>query len=133
MSAVLEAEKNICHTKRNALQIATDEITKANTIIVKQSREIAHLKEKNNWRADIVVRQEQAIQRIGKEKSALLAELSKIGTETKENNDQEIEHEHQLVALRKSNQEIESKYEKSKNVTDAQLMVQLKLFFFLLL
>lgn len=114
MTAVLEAEKNICHTKRNALQIATDEISKANTIILKQSREIAQLKEKNNWRADIVVRQEQAIRRIEKEKSALLAELSKIGTETQENKDQEKEYEHQLAALRKYNHETESKYEKSK-------------------
>lgn len=60
--AELEAEKIVCQTKRKALQIATEEITKANDIILKQSKEIVQLKRKGEDRAAVALRQEEIIQ-----------------------------------------------------------------------
>lgn len=65
--AELEAEKIVCQTKRKALQIATEEITKANDIIVKQSKDVAQLRRKGEERAAVALRQEEIIQATEKE------------------------------------------------------------------
>lgn len=77
--AELEAEKIVCQTKRNALQIATEEITKANDIIIKQSKEIAQLKRKSDERAAVALKQEEIIQ-------------------TKERELQQLKKEHEITA-----------------------------------
>ncbi|XP_073819075.1 spindle assembly abnormal protein 6 homolog isoform X2 [Musca autumnalis] len=61
LMAELEAEKKISHTKRQALEIATEEISKANQIILKQSQELNKLKKAINWRTEVALQQEQAI------------------------------------------------------------------------
>lgn len=65
--AELEAEKIVCQTKRKALQIATEEITKANDIILKQSKDVAQLKRKGEERAAVALKQEEIIQETNKE------------------------------------------------------------------
>lgn len=129
LSAALEAEKNISSKKRNALQIATDEITKANAIISKQNREIVELKKKNSWRADIAVKQEQAIQKIEKEKSALLAELSKVDTETKDIDKLRKDFDDQVTRLKKSNEDVENKYTKSKLLASVNMKIKYYIYF----
>lgn len=59
--AELEAEKNISQTKRQALEMATEEISKANEIIVKQSQELQKLKKTVAWRTEVALQQECAI------------------------------------------------------------------------
>ncbi|XP_019894638.1 spindle assembly abnormal protein 6 homolog isoform X2 [Musca domestica] len=61
LMAELEAEKKISHTKRQALEIATEEISKANQIILKQSQELNKLKKVISWRTEVALQQEQTI------------------------------------------------------------------------
>ncbi|XP_055849844.1 spindle assembly abnormal protein 6 homolog [Episyrphus balteatus] len=59
--AELEAEKKICHTKRQALEMATEEISKANEIIAKQGVEIVKNKKTIAVRTEVALQQEKAI------------------------------------------------------------------------
>uniref|UniRef100_A0A1I8PND9 SAS-6 C-terminal coiled coil domain-containing protein n=1 Tax=Stomoxys calcitrans TaxID=35570 RepID=A0A1I8PND9_STOCA len=61
LMAELAAEKKISHTKRQALEIATDEISKANEIILKQSKELIKMKKILKWRTEVALQQEQTI------------------------------------------------------------------------
>ncbi|XP_017967648.1 spindle assembly abnormal protein 6 homolog [Drosophila navojoa] len=69
IAAELEAEKKILHTKRQALEMASDEIAKANQIILKQSQELLTQKKTITWRTEVALQQEKAI----KEKEKLLS------------------------------------------------------------
>ncbi|XP_016937450.4 spindle assembly abnormal protein 6 homolog [Drosophila suzukii] len=62
LSAELEAEKKILHTKRQALEMATEEISKANQIILKQSQELLNHKKTIAWRTEVALQQEKAVQ-----------------------------------------------------------------------
>ncbi|XP_075154599.1 spindle assembly abnormal 6 isoform X2 [Haematobia irritans] len=59
--AELEAEKKISHGKRQALEIATDEISKANKIILKHSQDLCKMKNILSWRTEVALQQEKAI------------------------------------------------------------------------
>nr|XP_014092614.1 spindle assembly abnormal protein 6 homolog isoform X1 [Bactrocera oleae] len=59
--AELEAEKKISQTKRKALEMAAEEISKANEIILKQSQELIKLKKTVSWRTEVALQQEKAI------------------------------------------------------------------------
>ncbi|GAB0092786.1 Spindle assembly abnormal protein 6 homolog [Sergentomyia squamirostris] len=61
LQAELEAEKNICRTKRTSLQIATDENTKANSIILKLKRKNDSLMEKFLSSRDHAAKQDKII------------------------------------------------------------------------
>ncbi|XP_023166401.1 spindle assembly abnormal protein 6 homolog [Drosophila hydei] len=61
IAAELEAEKKILHTKRQALEMASDEIAKANQIILKQSQELLSQKKTISWRTEVALQQEKAI------------------------------------------------------------------------
>ncbi|KAL7729153.1 hypothetical protein ACLKA6_009618 [Drosophila palustris] len=62
IAAELEAEKKILHTKRQALEMASNEISKANQIILKQSQELLSQKKTIAWRTEVALQQEKAIQ-----------------------------------------------------------------------
>ncbi|XP_017076260.1 spindle assembly abnormal protein 6 homolog [Drosophila eugracilis] len=62
ISAELEAEKKILHTKRQALEMASEEISKANQIILKQSQELLNHKKTIAWRTEVALQQEKAVQ-----------------------------------------------------------------------
>ncbi|EDV94636.1 spindle assembly abnormal protein 6 homolog [Drosophila grimshawi] len=68
IAAELEAEKKILHTKRQALEMASDEIAKANQIILKQNQELLSQKKTIAWRTEVALQQEKAV----KEKDKLL-------------------------------------------------------------
>lgn len=65
--AQLEAEKRISKTKRDALELAGEEVTTANRIIRKQTGEIEKLKSKCDLRTELALKQEQVIQEKDKE------------------------------------------------------------------
>lgn len=110
LNAILESEKKICQTKKTALQIATEEISKANSIIVQQNREICQLKDKNNWRSELILKLEKAIQQIEAEREKLQETIEKKST---------VEHQpkecaEKLNEIKNMADQIEKKYSKSK-------------------
>lgn len=114
MAAELEAEKNICHTKRNALQIATDEIAKANQIILKQSKDISALKKTIDWRTEIALRQEKALNGKENKNQELNKIMEDIMEEHQQNCNKNLNFSQTLTQLRESTDEIEEKYSRSK-------------------
>lgn len=113
--AELEAEKIVCQTKRKALQIATEEIAKANDIILKQSKDIVQLKRKGEERAAVAIKQEQIIQ-------ANEEELQKLRKEHSIANKDEQKHlatAHQLTAhiaeIKEFSDKMESQYKQSRS------------------
>ncbi|EDW84332.1 uncharacterized protein Dwil_GK13203 [Drosophila willistoni] len=107
MSAELEAEKKILHTKRQALEMASMEIAKANQIIVKQNQELLNQKRTVAWRTEVALQQEKAIT----EKEKLLAlreEEVRQGRITIKQLREEIPQ--QLESMRHFAQGLEQKY-----------------------
>jgi len=113
LSAELEAEKNICQSKRNGLQIATDEISKANSIILKQNKIIDELRKKIDYKNEKTTKQELLLQEKIKENNNLKMKLEKILKEYEcyfENNQL---FSNQIVSLQDAVDGIEEKYNKS--------------------
>lgn len=107
MFAELEAEKKITQTKRHALEMTTEEISKANEIIMKQSQELMKLKKTISWRTEVALQQEKAI----KEKDLQLdLREHQINTLQKTVDSLRLEIPQQLEAMRKFATSIESKY-----------------------
>ncbi|ALC46528.1 sas-6, partial [Drosophila busckii] len=107
IAAELEAEKKILHTKRQALEMASDEIGKANQIILKQNQELLIQKRTIAWRTEVALQQEKAI----KEKEKLLRlreEELKHAQETNKQLREEIPQ--QLQSMRNFAQGLEQKY-----------------------
>uniref|UniRef100_A0A1B0A8S1 Uncharacterized protein n=1 Tax=Glossina pallidipes TaxID=7398 RepID=A0A1B0A8S1_GLOPL len=105
--AELEAERKISYTKRQALEVASDEISKANQIIIKQTQEAVKLKKTITWRTEVAVQQEQAI----KQKDEILKDKEEEIEFLKEAVDtlrKEIPKE--LDSLRKFAKSLETKY-----------------------
>lgn len=105
--AELEAERKISYTKRQALEVASDEISKANQIIIKQTQEAVKLKKTITWRTEVAVQQEQAI----KQKDDILKDKEEEIEFLKETVDtlrKEIPKE--LDSLRKFAKSLETKY-----------------------
>lgn len=111
IAAELEAEKKILHTKRQALEMASEEISKANQIILKQSQELLNHKKTIAWRTEVALQQEKAVH----EKEQLLAlredELRQARI-TIEKLREEIPE--QLQSMRHFAQGLEQKYSKRK-------------------
>ncbi|XP_053947156.1 spindle assembly abnormal protein 6 homolog [Anastrepha ludens] len=110
--AELEAEKKISQTKRKALEMAAEEISKANEIILKQTQELIKLKKTIHWRTEVALQQEKAIE----DKDALLQlgekELSQA-RKTIETLREEIPQ--QLDSMRKFANTLEQKYSEQIN------------------
>lgn len=112
--AELEAEKIVCQTKRKALQIATEEITKANDIILKQSKEVAQLKRKGEERAAVALKQEEIIQSTEKELEKLRKEQAvsqKDGQGHQHANNQLTTH---IAEMKEFSDQMEAQYKQSK-------------------
>jgi spindle assembly abnormal protein 6 len=56
LQAEMEAEKQICHTKKRALQIATDELAKNHETIKQQERTVEKLQKGVEWRSLVMMR-----------------------------------------------------------------------------
>lgn len=56
LQAEIEAEKQISHTKKRALQIATDELAKNHEKIKQHERNVEKLKKGVNWRTLVIMR-----------------------------------------------------------------------------
>ena len=109
LEAELEAEKNICHIKRNALQIATEEISKANSIIKKQSLEVAQLNKKVDWRTEVALQQEKTVTELEIDNLALKTRINEM-SKTVGKNENIFE---ELERLRQTSDHLEEKYSKS--------------------
>lgn len=106
--AELEAEKKISQTKRKALEMATEEISKANEIIVKQSQELLKMKKTIAWRTEVALQQERAI----KESEIVLQEkIDQIMFLTATVNTLRTEIPKELEDMRNFAQSLESKYQ----------------------
>ncbi|XP_037952125.1 spindle assembly abnormal protein 6 homolog isoform X1 [Teleopsis dalmanni] len=105
--AQLDAEKNILHTKRQALEMASAEISKANEIIVKQNQELVRLRKTVIWRTEVALHQEKAVL----EKDNMLKDSQqKILLLQQTINTLRQEIPLQLASMRKFANELESKY-----------------------
>ncbi|XP_023293177.2 spindle assembly abnormal protein 6 homolog [Lucilia cuprina] len=110
--AELEAEKKISQTKRQALEMATEEISKANQIIMKQNQELNKMKKTIGWRTEVALQQEQAI----KQKDVALKEREEelvFLRATVESLRREIPRE--LDSMRKFANSLETKYTEQIN------------------
>lgn len=56
IQAELEAEKQVCQTKKRAVQIATEELSKNHETIKQQTRTIEKMKKSIDWRTLVMLR-----------------------------------------------------------------------------
>lgn len=113
--AELEAEKIVCQTKRKALQIATEEITKANDIILKQSKEIVQLKRKGEDRAAVALRQEEIIQANEKALHKLRKDYEAATKELEAKVQTSIQLTSHIEEMKEFSVKIEEQYKQSKS------------------
>lgn len=110
MAAELEAEKHIARTKRMALELATEEISKANSIIIKQSKELSQLSQKVDWRTEVALQQEKRMKEVEAEVLSLRKRCQMAEEAGKENSDVGGE----LRKLREETDELNRKYNRSE-------------------
>lgn len=110
LEAELEAEKHITRTKRMALELATEEISKANSIIFKQSKELSQLSKKVDWRTEVALQQEKHMKEVETEVLSLRKRCQLAEENDKENSDVGSE----LKKLREATDEINRKYNRSE-------------------
>lgn len=114
LEAELEAERNICQTKKNALQLTTDEIANANVMMSNMSKEIMKLKSKIELRTEIAMRQEKLIQEKEREYSELQETVKQIQQEHVKNRATAEEYAQTVRRIKETSDAIEEKYRKSK-------------------
>ncbi|XP_043653122.1 spindle assembly abnormal protein 6 homolog [Drosophila teissieri] len=120
IAAELEAEKKILHTKRQALGMASEEISKANQIILKQSQELLNHKKTIAWRTEVALQQEKAVQ--SKENLLTLRENElREARITIEKLREEIPQ--QLQSMRNFAQGLEQKYSKQILILKERLAI----------
>lgn len=112
MTVELEAERKNRQTKQNALQLTTEEISRANSIIAIQVKELNQLKKKVEMRTDIALQQEKAVKMLEQENETLRNKLKEVFM----NSDNQIEVSKRLEELRVGTDELEQKYSKSKSI-----------------
>lgn len=106
----LEAERKNRQTKQNALQMTTEEISRANSIISMQVKELSQLKKKVETRTDIALQQEKAVKMLEQENETLRNKLKDVFM----NSDNQKDVSKRLEELRVGTDELEQKYSKSK-------------------
>ncbi|XP_050069762.1 spindle assembly abnormal protein 6 homolog [Anopheles maculipalpis] len=115
LEAELEAEKNICHTKKHALQLTTDELANASAVINNLNKENVKLQSKIDLRTEIAMRQEKLL--LDKEKQ--LVELSNtvaaIQQEHMKNRSSNEEYAETIKRIKETTDLIEEKYRKKIN------------------
>lgn len=115
LSAEVEAERNIAQTKRNALQMATEEISSANRIIIKQTKEIEKLKNKIDVRTEVALHQEKVMQQKEKENQDLQHILIKLKEEFDETRINRRDFIDTIDNLHDSVAVVDAKYQKRKS------------------
>ncbi|XP_058448955.1 spindle assembly abnormal protein 6 homolog [Malaya genurostris] len=115
LEAELEAERNICQTKKNALQLTTDEISNANIVINNLNKEVMKLKSKVELRTEIAMRQEKLIQNKEKEFNELQETVRQIQQEHMKNQVTSEEYAQSVRRIKETSDAIEEKYRKKIN------------------
>ncbi|XP_055587306.1 spindle assembly abnormal protein 6 homolog [Uranotaenia lowii] len=115
LEAELEAERNICQTKKNALQLTTGEIANSNVVIANLNKEVAKLKSKVELRTEIAMRQEKLIQEREKEFAELQDIVRKIQEEHIKNRAAGEEYALTVRRIKETSDVIEEKYRKKIN------------------
>lgn len=110
LTVELEAERKSRQTKQNALQMTTEEISRANSIISIQVKELSQLKKKVETRTDIALQQEKAVKMLEQENETLRNKLKEVFM----NSDNQQDVSKRLEELRIGTDELEQKYSKSK-------------------
>lgn len=110
MQAEVEAERQIARTKRMALELAAEEISRANGIIVRQAKELGTVTRKCEWRTEVALKQEQRMKVLEEELDALRSRLRRSADAEKENANVSGE----LKELREQTDSINRKYARSK-------------------
>lgn len=114
ISAQLEAERNICHTKKNALQLATEEISNSNMEIIGLKKELKLLKKKVDIRTEIALRQEKILSEKENENHKLVDTVRTIEKEHGDNMNRSAEFCQTIENLKRHTDVIEEKYGNSK-------------------
>ncbi|XP_039434978.1 spindle assembly abnormal protein 6 homolog [Culex pipiens pallens] len=115
LEAELEAERNICQTKKNALQLTADEISNANVMIANLNKEVMKLKSKVELRTEIAMRQEKLIQDKEKEYNELQGTVRQIQQEHTKNRVASEEYAQTVRRIKETSDAIEEKYRKKIN------------------
>lgn len=115
LEAELEAERNICQTKKNALQLTTDEIANANAVIGNLNKEILKLKSKIELRTEIAMRQEKLIQDKEKDYVELQDTVKIIQQEHVRNRILSEDYAQSVRRIKETSEAIEEKYRKKIN------------------
>uniref|UniRef100_A0A182QQT1 Uncharacterized protein n=1 Tax=Anopheles farauti TaxID=69004 RepID=A0A182QQT1_9DIPT len=110
----LEAEKNICHTKKHALQLTTDELAHASTVINNLNKENMKLKSKIDLRTEIAMRQEKLILEKEKQLKELSSTVSAIEQEHIRNRSSNEEYAETVKRIKETTDILEEKYRRSK-------------------
>lgn len=118
LTVELEAERKNRQTKQNALQMTTEEISRANSIISIQVKELSKLKQKVETRTDIALQQEKAVKMLEQENETLRNKLKEVFM----NSDNQQDVSKRLEELRIGTDELEQKYSKSKWKNDETLL-----------
>lgn len=121
LTVELEAERKNRQTKQNALQLTTEEISRANSIIGIQVKELNQLKKKVEMRTDIALQQEKAVKMLEQENETLRNKLKEVFM----NSDNQKDVSKRLEELRVGTDELEQKYSKSKWKDDVGMLTSL--------
>ncbi|XP_062540084.1 spindle assembly abnormal protein 6 homolog [Armigeres subalbatus] len=115
LEAELEAERNICQTKKNALQLTTDEIANANVVMSNMQKEMLKLKNKIELRTEIAMRQEKLIHEKEREYNELQDTVKQIQQEHIKNRAASEEYAQTVRRIKETSDAIEEKYRKKIN------------------
>lgn len=113
ISAELEAERNICQIKKDALKIASEDICNANTIIRRQSQEIEALRKKVELRTEVALKQEQLLREaeLGKSNENRNDMLEQVDAAIKRNAEENHDTEQKIKWIRDRTNLLENKYQ----------------------
>ncbi|XP_053659285.1 spindle assembly abnormal protein 6 homolog [Anopheles marshallii] len=115
LEAELEAEKNICHTKKHALQLTTDELANASSVINNLNKENVKLQSKIDLRTEIAMRQEKMLLEKEKQIMELSNTVAAIQQEHEKNKSCNEEYAETIRRIKETTDLIEEKYRKKIN------------------
>lgn len=110
----MEAERQICQTKKHALKIATDELAKNTETIKNQSRELENVQKKIDWRTVVLLRQEKDVARLEAENQKFLNVMKLLEIDHDSYKGKYQEFNGTVQTLKKSLENLDEKYSKSK-------------------
>ncbi|XP_053670495.1 spindle assembly abnormal protein 6 homolog [Anopheles nili] len=115
LEAELDAERGICQTKKNALQLTTDELDNASTVINNLNKENMKLKSKIDLRTEIALRQEKMLHEKDKQLSELNGIVAALQQEHIKNKASNAEYAETVNRIKETTDIIEEKYRKKIN------------------